>query len=284
MIEETAGYDALVADDAGRPGLRDALELDGGPGLRPYRAVVVHAGAGVEPALEQSAIVLHRRYFSAAAPVAERAACVCLEVGLDGTGGFSAWRAVVGWGAGCGEGSGVTRPAFAADVSAPPYRIGLSELEVRLCHDQPKGAVEALLASAPHLFAIESLVDEAAHMRAEDPIAFRLRHLDDGRLVRALERVQAASGWGRLGRTGRGVACARVGTARAAAVFEVSLTHDAHVTIEHAWFATGGRGEVAPELRMALAGPAIANALFDACGARVRRLPIHPRDVLRALP
>jgi isoquinoline 1-oxidoreductase beta subunit len=59
-----------------------------------------------------------------------------------------------------------------------------------------------------NVFAIESLIDELAHIAGKDPIAFRRAHLDKTpRLQAALDLVREKSGWGSPlpPRCGRGV-------------------------------------------------------------------------------
>ena len=46
-----------------------------------------------------------------------------------------------------------------------------------------------------NVFAIETLIDEIAAERSEDPIAFRLRHLSDPRAQAVIEAVARRSGW-----------------------------------------------------------------------------------------
>ena len=60
-----------------------------------------------------------------------------------------------------------------------------------------------------NVFAIESFIDELAHATGQDPVAFRLRHLDDLRLRATIEAVATRSGWGRaaIARRGLGIAC-----------------------------------------------------------------------------
>ena len=74
-----------------------------------------------------------------------------------------------------------------------------------------------------NVFALESFIDEIAHARGADALAFRLRHLSDGRARAVLERaaqmahwggtatpsVRAASGSGAEVSGGRGIAFAR---------------------------------------------------------------------------
>lgn len=82
-----------------------------------------------------------------------------------------------------------------------------------------------------NLFALEGFVDELAHHAGEDPVAYRLRHLDedDELLGRGLRRVlKAASecaGWGTPAPRGRarGVACYVYAQTPVAQVAEVGL-------------------------------------------------------------
>ena len=65
-------------------------------------------------------------------------------------------------------------------------------------------AMRALGAYA-NVFAIESFMDELARAAGQDPIAFRLRHLDDPRARTVVERARDAAGWaGRPRQPGRG--------------------------------------------------------------------------------
>lgn len=75
----------------------------------------------------------------------------------------------------------------------------------------PHGPYRALAATANH-FARESHIDELAHAVGMDPLRFRLRNLDDERLIAVLESAADRAGWDepsrdRLPGWGAGVAC-----------------------------------------------------------------------------
>ncbi len=194
-------------------------------------------------------------------------------------------------------------------------------------------------------------MDELAHAAGVDPIEFRLRHMSDLRLRRALETVRDRSRWteGRNGEgRGLGVACVIYGVTRVAEVVEVSVAPGHPVRVERVWCAVdaghivhpdGARNQVEGAVQMAASwtlleelphrdgevlaatwddypiatfldapsaievaftgddatpssglgeppavpiAPAIANAVFAACGARVRRLPLRPGAILEA--
>ena len=214
-------------------------------------------------------------------------------------------------------------------------------------------------------FANESFIDEIASAVGADPIQYRLRHLQDPRLIDVLNDVATASGWetrsspnvpnGSGIATGRGVACVLYegnnGYAAMVAEVEVDLSSGT-VTVarmvisqdsgpvsnpdglrnqmeggalqgmsrclreEVTWddqkvtsidWRTYGQpgvfhfGERLPvvetmlrnrldvqqmgagEVSITVAGAAIANAIFDATGARVRQIPFTPARVLEAL-
>lgn len=70
------------------------------------------------------------------------------------------------------------------------------------------------LGAGPNHFVTESVVDECARRAAQDPLAYRLAHIDHPRLARVLQRVAQLVRWGealptnRDGlRQGRGLAC-----------------------------------------------------------------------------
>ena len=65
-----------------------------------------------------------------------------------------------------------------------------------------------------NVFALESFIDEIAHARGEDTVAFRLRHLTDPRAIAVIERVAQMAGWGTTAAKsqeglGRGIAFAK---------------------------------------------------------------------------
>ncbi|MDO9707233.1 xanthine dehydrogenase family protein molybdopterin-binding subunit [Paracraurococcus lichenis] len=51
------------------------------------------------------------------------------------------------------------------------------------------------LGATINVWAIESVMDEAAALAGEDPLDFRLRHLEDARGIAVLERAAAMAGW-----------------------------------------------------------------------------------------
>ena len=59
-----------------------------------------------------------------------------------------------------------------------------------------QGSYRALASTANH-FARESLMDELAHALGLDPLAFRLRNLEDARLRAVLEAAAERFGWGK---------------------------------------------------------------------------------------
>jgi isoquinoline 1-oxidoreductase len=58
-----------------------------------------------------------------------------------------------------------------------------------------QGSYRALAATANH-FARETHIDELAHLAGQDPLAFRLRNLEDDRLCAVLEAAATRFGWG----------------------------------------------------------------------------------------
>jgi nicotinate dehydrogenase subunit B len=70
-----------------------------------------------------------------------------------------------------------------------------------------QGSYRALASTANH-FARETLMDELARGVAMDPLAFRLKNLEDRRLRAVFEAAAGRFGWGRRPESGRGVGIA----------------------------------------------------------------------------
>jgi nicotinate dehydrogenase subunit B len=80
-------------------------------------------------------------------------------------------------------------------TAVPPYRVPNLKVTV---HDMPPILRASWLrgvSALPNSFAHESFVDELAHARGEDPLAFRLRHLDDPRAAELLRATAERAGW-----------------------------------------------------------------------------------------
>lgn len=110
---------------------------------------------------------------------------------------------------------------------ATPYRVAHRRLEYRpAASPLPQSSYRALAATANN-FARESHMDELAAALGLDPLEFRLRNLDDGRLVTVLETAAERLGWPepRDG-AGRGIALGFEKGGRVATAAEVGFADD----------------------------------------------------------
>src|SRR5215471_3934602 len=111
-------------------------------------------------------------------------------------------------------------PAGAGDRNAvPTYEFANQKIVDHFIPDMPL-RVSALrtLGGFGNVFAVESFMDEMAHLAGADPVAFRLKHLKDERARAVLQAAAAKAGWKEAaasdGRVGRGVAFARYETTK----------------------------------------------------------------------
>ena len=91
----------------------------------------------------------------------------------------------------------IPQPAGGADRNAIPlYDFDTTNVNKHLVTDVPI-RVSALrgLGAYGNVFAIESFMDELALAADQDPLAFRIAHLDDDRAVAVLEMLASVSGW-----------------------------------------------------------------------------------------
>ena len=108
----------------------------------------------------------------------------------------------------------IPQPEGGGDRNALPlYALPNARVVHHFVPDMPVrvSAMRALGAYA-NVFSIESFMDELARASGQDPVAFRLRHLDDPRARAVVERARDASGWSSRRKApgiGRGFAFAR---------------------------------------------------------------------------
>jgi nicotinate dehydrogenase subunit B len=122
----------------------------------------------------------------------------------------------------------------------PPYRLPHAEVLLSIAPGEIRTGALRSLAAAPNVFAIESFMDELAHASSQDPIAFRLRHIDDERLKRVIETVRERSGWQTRVRKpdyGFGMACAIYHGTYVAQIAEVCIGSGGRVLLERVWCA-----------------------------------------------
>jgi nicotinate dehydrogenase subunit B len=278
-----------------------------------------------------------------------------LEVtaGLDASGHMVAWRYDEHTNVHTAAGPDPRVAAMTSGRNAvPPYTIPSAHVVLHVEPTPLRTANFRSLAAAENVFAIESFVDELAHASRQDPLAFRLRHVDDPRLRRVIERVADVSGYGKklAARHGHGFACTLYHGTYVAQVAEVEVAASGAVRVLRVWCVVdpglvinpdGVRNQVeggiqqsaswtlleelrhkdgrvattswdtypiatfrdAPEsIQVLVEGDtsapstgvgepgavptpaAIANAVFTACGARVRDVPLTRERVRKALP
>lgn len=171
-----------------------------------------------------------------------------LTAALDPAGRVTAWRAWVRSDAQVarpqGQGDRLAVAWLRRDARPRPWTAPTDHAARNLVPIYAVGAVDAVaghvrtpvrtgslrsLGSFLNVFATESFVDELAEEAGEDPVAFRLAHLEDPRARRVLETVAEEAGWeprvGPSGR-GRGVSLLRYHDAMAYLALVVDVTVD----------------------------------------------------------
>ena len=120
----------------------------------------------------------------------------------------------------------------------PPYGPFAAKVTLHLEPTRLRTANFRSLAAAENVFAIESFMDELAAASGQEPLAFRLRHIEDPRFRRVVERVAERSGWsgGTMpARHGRGIACTVYHDTYVAQVAEVEVTMSGQVRLLNVW-------------------------------------------------
>ena len=115
-------------------------------------------------------------------------------------------------------------------------------------------ALRALGAYA-NVFAIESCMDELAALAGQDPLAFRLAHLDDPRAIAVLQAAADAAGWNRekpparrVGAVrGRGLGLARYKNSSAYCAVVVELEVTDRIVLDRIWVAVDAGEVVHPD-------------------------------------
>ncbi len=161
----------------------------------------------------------------------------------------------------------------------PNERVRMSLLESTMLRTSALRA----LGAPQNTFAIESFMDELAALAGVDPIAFRLRHLQDPRAVAVLEEVAKLARWdprpspqaGRASRAGRGVAFVQYDNAGAYVGLVVEVRVDrasGKVRVERAYVAhdcglivnpDGVRNQIEGNVIQALSRALLEEVRFD---------------------
>ena len=121
--------------------------------------------------------------------------------------------------------------------AVPPYKGFPAKVTLHIEPTRLRTANFRSLAAAENVFAIESFMDELATMSEQDPVAFRLRHINDARFRRVVGRVAERSGWRENpgGRRGRGIACTVYHGTYLAQVAEVEVSLSGAVRLLKMW-------------------------------------------------
>jgi isoquinoline 1-oxidoreductase beta subunit len=127
-----------------------------------------------------------------------------VDIGLDANGDVVAWNhVIVGQAIGAGTPFESVLIRNGVDATTTEGIVGAYALPVNLSVHHPKANVPVLWwrgsASTHTAFVMETLVDEAAHAAAIDPVAYRRRLLGDRnpRQLAALDLAVARSGYGK---------------------------------------------------------------------------------------
>ncbi|MFG6412563.1 molybdopterin cofactor-binding domain-containing protein [Roseateles sp. DC23W] len=122
-----------------------------------------------------------------------------------------------------------------------PYRAAARETRFALQRLPLLAGPWRGLGAGPNHFVTESVIDECARRVGQDPLTFRLAHVEDARLARVLARVAQMADWGRPltgERVGRGLACGIYkDMSYAAVVADVAVAADGSARVLRLWCA-----------------------------------------------
>lgn len=210
-----------------------------------------------------------------------------IEAGLDAGGNIVGWRHRV-----IGEpvGDFVYHPGyvkaaknrdviFMMGAELPYYtKVGNWQSEHLMTEERTRVAAWRGIGAGYTKFAVESMIDEIAHLNKADPLAFRLALTDDSRTRRVLEKVAEMSGWGktRPGGTALGLAFAEYGAfapkfgSLIASVAEISVDRSSgRIRVHNYWAAADATLAVNPGALAAQIESAIVWGLSSALKERV---------------
>ena len=168
------------------------------------------------------------------------AAFLQVAAALDEHGSIAAWRYDEHTNVHTGGGLDPSlAPMTSGRNAIPHYRLGKARVTLHVGPTPLRTASFRSLAAAENIFAIESFMDELAHVSGQDPLAFRLKHVEDERLRRVYERVAERSGWGRTvgERRGLGIAGTIYHGTYIAEVAEVAVEASGRVRLDKVWAA-----------------------------------------------
>ncbi len=169
---------------------------------------------------------------------------------LDERGRIAAWRYDEHTNVHTGGGLDArTAPATSGRNAIPHYRIPKARITLHVEPTPLRTASFRSLAAAENIFAIESFMDELAHAAQQEPLAFRLAHVEDERLRRVYERVAEMSGWGRTPgeRRGLGIAGTIYHGTYIAEVAEVEVDPSGRVRLRLVWAAVDPGATLNPD-------------------------------------
>lgn len=117
-----------------------------------------------------------------------------------------------------------------------PYRAAVRETRFALQRLPVLAGPWRGLGAAPNHFVTESVIDECARLAGQDPLAFRLAHIEDARLARVLKHAAQMAGWTEGSRLG--LACGIYkDMSYAAVVADVAVAADGTARVRQLWCA-----------------------------------------------
>jgi CO/xanthine dehydrogenase Mo-binding subunit len=125
--------------------------------------------------------------------------------------------------------------------AVPLYRIPAMEITLRRLLEMPlRSSAMRSLGALVNVWANESMMDRLAEAIGEDPVAFRLRHLEEPRAAEVLRRAAAMAGWPRREKpegVGFGIAGARYKNSGAWCAVAAEIEAAEVVRVRRLWIA-----------------------------------------------